>query len=1001
MGKRLVAWTLCVFVASLIASPLAHAGDPALIGWWKLDDGSGDVATDSSGNGNHGTIVGPTAGLGPGGSVWLNDSQRGTVISFNGTASGAYVRAGQIPQMTLTNDFTWVFWAKQQAGNGENDIIVGNRMNANAADFSPRQFIKFTPTKLEWHQNAVGTDNLDYDDIPNDVWLHHVVVKTGAQLTYFRNGVEAASRVITQALNYPMPLFFGGDNENNAGENWAGMLSDVRIYTRALTVAEVLRAMAGKGPDAELAGEPVPADGATDVLFDIELSWAAGEFAAKHDVYLGTNFADVDGASRDNPMGVLVGKDLTTAQYQVEAALEYGQVYYWRVDEVNGAPDYTLFKGNVWSFTVEPYAYPVKPIAATASSAATGAGPVNTINESGLVGDQHSTDLTQMWLTPKDSLPAWIQYTFDREYTLYELWVWNSNYVMEYALGYGAKDVAIEYATDGQTWVQLDGVPQFNQATSADTYTANTLVDLGGVVAKYVKLTISTNWGGFMPQTGLSEVRFFHVPVQAREPAPADGETGVSVNASLEWRPGRKAASHAIYFGTDSSTVAEGSISAVTKTDHSYTPDSLLTLATTYYWRVDEVGDDGTYAGDVWSFTTEQYVTVDDFESYNDDMDAGTAIFQIWLDGFEEAANGSVVGYTDAPFAQKTIVLGGSQSMPFSYDNTGASYSEAEMAFDAQNWTEHGVRTLALYFFGNAANTGAGQLYVKINGTKVPYGGAPANLMIGVWQPWTIDLASTGVNLKKVTKLAIGVEGSGSKGNLLFDEIGLYPTVSATVTPADPGTTGLVAWYKFDGDAKDSAGSHHGTAVGSPGFVAGKVGQALNMTADGQYVTVAYAADLAMNSFTAAAWVNVADTSALRGILGTRFNSDNTFDMKVEATRIHGDIGDGSIWLNTSVDISQARGGVIETGVWHHIAYVIDNATQSASVYLNGALGATATFTGTPLFMKSGQELRLGNCSGTEYMHGQIDDVRLYNRALSEAEVAGLVGRTGTIYVAP
>jgi len=59
------------------------------------------------------------------------------------------------------------------------------------------------------------------------------------------------------------------------------------------------------------------------------------------------------------------------------------------------------------------------------------------------------------------------------------------------------------------------------------------------------------------------------------------------------------------------------------------------------------------------------------------------------------------------------------------------------------------------------------------------------------------------------------------------------------------------------------------------------------------------------------------------------------------------------------------------------------------------------TFSGTSLFMEAGQELRIGNCSGTEYMHGMIDDVRLYNRALSEAEVAGLVGRTGPVYIAP
>lgn len=218
---------------------------PPPVGHWKLDDGQGTVVVDSSGNGNDGTINNPNGGLGPDGSVWVDDPERGTVISFNGTANGAYVRAGEIPQMTLTNDFTWSFWAKHSAENtADNDIILGNRMDENAVDFVPRQFIKFTPTKFEWHMNANGDDNLDYDDIPADVWLHHAVVKAGAQLTYYRNGVEAGSGTITQALDFPQPLYFGGDNEGREGENWAGFMSDVRIYDRALPAAEVA-ALAG------------------------------------------------------------------------------------------------------------------------------------------------------------------------------------------------------------------------------------------------------------------------------------------------------------------------------------------------------------------------------------------------------------------------------------------------------------------------------------------------------------------------------------------------------------------------------------------------------------------------------------------------------------------------------------------------------------------------------------------------------------------------------------
>ena len=54
-------------------------------------------------------------------------------------------------------------------------------------------------------------------------------------------------------------------------------------------------------------------------------------------------------------------------------SLAFGQTYYWRVDEVNAPPESTVFKGDVWSVTVEPYGCPVKPIKVTASSVMTSA----------------------------------------------------------------------------------------------------------------------------------------------------------------------------------------------------------------------------------------------------------------------------------------------------------------------------------------------------------------------------------------------------------------------------------------------------------------------------------------------------------------------------------------------------------------------------------------------------------------------------------------------------
>ena len=149
-----------------------------------------------------------------------------------------------------------------------------------------------------------------------------------------------------------------------------------------------------------LASSPYPEDGTTDVPRDTLLSWTPGMSAATHDIYLGNSQDSISAATAADPRGVAVGQGRTVANYD-PGRLELGQTYYWRVDEVNGAPDYAVFTGNVWSFTVEPYAYPVQNIIATSNGVfEAGAGPENTVNGSGLnASDQHSTESTNMWLT--------------------------------------------------------------------------------------------------------------------------------------------------------------------------------------------------------------------------------------------------------------------------------------------------------------------------------------------------------------------------------------------------------------------------------------------------------------------------------------------------------------------------------------------------------------------------------------------------------------------------
>jgi hypothetical protein len=213
-----------------------------------------------------------------------------------------------------------------------------------------------------------------------------------------------------------------------------------------------------------------------------------------------------------------------------------------------------------------------------------------------------------------------------------------------------------EYSTDGSTWTEAPGVPEFARASGLADYSSNTTVRFGGAFAQYVKLTINSTWGG-IPQCGLSEVRFFYVPVQASQPAPAAGATGVDLDAVLSWRPGHEAVSHKVTLGTDRQAVTDGTAPAGTVTKPRYEPASLA-YGTTYYWKVSEVNEAATpsaWDSDVWSFTTKEYTAIEDFESYTDDE--GSRIYETWVDGWTNNT-GSVVGYLQAPFAEPHIIHG-------------------------------------------------------------------------------------------------------------------------------------------------------------------------------------------------------------------------------------------------------------------------------------------------------------------------------------------------------
>ena len=186
---------------------------------------------------------------------------------------------------------------------------------------------------------------------------------------------------------------------------------------------------------------------------------------------------------------------------------------------------------------------------------------------------------------------------------------------------------------------------------------------------------------------------------------------------------------------------------------------------------------------------------VDDMESYTDDL--GNRIFETWIDGLGYTdpppghpgnGTGSRVGYREPPFVEQTIVYEGEQSMPFSYDNSTANYSQAERTFDTgQDWTAEGVEVLSLWFYGDPANAPE-PMYVAVEdsmGTSAVVHHDNLNAaQLDTWTEWNIDLenfANQGVNLTNVKSIAIGAGDRdnpqpGGTGILYFDDIRLCPS---------------------------------------------------------------------------------------------------------------------------------------------------------------------------------------------------------------------------------
>ncbi|KPK42650.1 MAG: hypothetical protein AMJ65_07325 [Phycisphaerae bacterium SG8_4] len=307
--------------------------DPNLIGWWKLDNISGDKVLDWSGYGNDGKT---------GGNPQLVEGFVGSGLDLDG--SDYIAIDGVVDDITSTN-ITLSIWIKSTQ-TSQGDLFAAN----DSASGHPLEFYieGGYPGRYDGGDTTYTTAPL----VADGQWHMMTYVRSGSRGYIYVDGVQVATDSASFDLSSVTRWSIGQEWDDSTASNfYAGLVDDARFYNKALTQPEIAEIMRG---DPLLAWNPRPANNAT---LDVEqaaqpLGWSPGDNAVEHDVHFGTDKDAVKNADTLTA-DVYRGRQAGTT-YSVPEGLEWGTgPYYWRVDEIN--TDGSVSAGSVWSFSVADY----------------------------------------------------------------------------------------------------------------------------------------------------------------------------------------------------------------------------------------------------------------------------------------------------------------------------------------------------------------------------------------------------------------------------------------------------------------------------------------------------------------------------------------------------------------------------------------------------------------------------------------------------------------------
>ena len=209
---------------SSVATTTTLATIPGLVAAYSFDEGSGTTVSDSSGNGNNGTVTNTT---------WTSTAKYGNALQFNG--SNARVSIPDSASLHLTTAMTLEAWVNPSSvTNAWTDLIYKGNDNYFLEATSDRGSVPAGGGTF----GSTGGLVIGAAKLAANTWSHVALTYDGATLALYLNGIQVSSQPQTGTLlTSTNPLQIGGDSIY--GQYFSGTIDEVRIYNTALNQAQV------------------------------------------------------------------------------------------------------------------------------------------------------------------------------------------------------------------------------------------------------------------------------------------------------------------------------------------------------------------------------------------------------------------------------------------------------------------------------------------------------------------------------------------------------------------------------------------------------------------------------------------------------------------------------------------------------------------------------------------------------------------------------------------